>query len=910
MTTFAKAVIAYLDQYRAAQKEGRFISVDPDGDGEKHAIFVSDDGRVNPNGDSTGKWKDYKPETNADENEKPEIKIKNVDLGIKAFEEIPARKNKDGTTRKNSRPDRRLAFGVKKAFKLDPTTGKKTNLDKRGFPIERSVAKFEDAAKEYGFPAEIDPTPQDIAELRKVAKEVQQQVNQERAEIVDAMRQLFADSRHGLSTWQSRARNAQDIRDLENFGIDRIISAQEYSDQEANLLPILATHAGLPPDSTTEDIVLAALQQPLPKPLALAHPDIVEMAGERLMSQGDEEYDEYEDDGRGIFGDYEPEDEPAPFQATSFADAVQHYASRDREKNGRFIAVDPDRDGEKHVIFVTDDGTINPRSKNPGKWKGYKAPKSKETPEAPISLKESKLFTESMEKARRKLQLDYGTEKIGQRGQSTGETRKTLNTYRKRLSTSGKLGDKAKPEEMTQIEYVADQLNDINDKRKQFLNAKNDLGKFLREAKKELSEETFGGASYRLLVKQTYDDLSQRDDSEKLLKYIDKRTNGGEPQAGYKNLLWLGADLSGNTSMFDYLQSDYTASGVLETLQSKHRENVRKAIQKDPSGAKARAYDEYFGAPWYPGNKAETQKAAVKYCKKVDEIKKGDNFRLNASRGRKYKKQANDAVEGMRKPWHKKFVDQSNKLHNDYREAVETMQEIGVKLRKADPDSEQHKQLRQEHEAALKLMDEIKGQNKVLSYEAKTALIDAIQKLPSNRRREPGKGLAISLENTRKQNGRENQALDSAVAWLEAVSGGAISSMNVKVLPTRDRRSFHSGGNIYMNKSQMDLPVLIHELGHAIDYSTNQHRFTKAFEAQAIQKQPTRWTGGGCKNDEVGSKNGFLDNYTGKYYDRPRSSEVMAMGLQRLYHDPVTFASESPDHFNFTVANIRGLLDG
>jgi len=46
-TTFAQRVAAYLDQYKAANPQGgQFISVDPDGDGKKQAIFVTDSGKV------------------------------------------------------------------------------------------------------------------------------------------------------------------------------------------------------------------------------------------------------------------------------------------------------------------------------------------------------------------------------------------------------------------------------------------------------------------------------------------------------------------------------------------------------------------------------------------------------------------------------------------------------------------------------------------------------------------------------------------------------------------------------------------------------------------------------------------------------------------------------------------------
>ena len=82
-------------------------------------------------------------------------------------------------------------------------------------------------------------------------------------------------------------------------------------------------------------------------------------------------------------------------------------------------------------------------------------------------------------------------------------------------------------------------------------------------------------------------------------------------------------------------------------------------------------------------------------------------------------------------------------------------------------------------------------------------------------------------------------------------------------------------------------------------------------DAQAVQKDPTRSLK--LKNSnydphEVASKDGFLTAYTGKFYDSASSTEVISMGLQHLYEDAAEFAEKSPDHFNFMVAALRGLI--
>ena len=47
--------------------------------------------------------------------------------------------------------------------------------------------------------------------------------------------------------------------------------------------------------------------------------------------------------------------------------------------------------------------------------------------------------------------------------------------------------------------------------------------------------------------------------------------------------------------------------------------------------------------------------------------------------------------------------------------------------------------------------------------------------------------------------------------------------------------------------------------------------------------------------------------YTGKKYDHP-SSEVISMGMEFLYMDPVTFARTDPEYFKFIVGILRGDL--
>ena len=74
----------------------------------------------------------------------------------------------------------------------------------------------------------------------------------------------------------------------------------------------------------------------------------------------------------------------------------------------------------------------------------------------------------------------------------------------------------------------------------------------------------------------------------------------------------------------------------------------------------------------------------------------------------------------------------------------------------------------------------------------------------------------------------------------------------------------------------------------------------------------------GYRRDEYCKPDKFFDPYCGKLYTlfggRDRSfvdgtaSEIMSMGLQHLFEDPINFAKEDREYFDFVISNLRGEL--
>jgi hypothetical protein len=122
-----------------------------------------------------------------------------------------------------------------------------------------------------------------------------------------------------------------------------------------------------------------------------------------------------------------------------------------------------------------------------------------------------------------------------------------------------------------------------------------------------------------------------------------------------------------------------------------------------------------------------------------------------------------------------------------------------------------------------------------------------------------------------------------------------------------------------------DPQVVVHEYGHLMETSSPAHlraatEFLERRAGAAVDDKPT-----GTKLSRLQPSRGygdgertwedkFLSPYTGKIYKRSYSgayyaTEITSMGLQNLYRDPAEFAKRDPDHFRFTIAQLRRKQD-
>ena len=154
---------------------------------------------------------------------------------------------------------------------------------------------------------------------------------------------------------------------------------------------------------------------------------------------------------------------------------------------------------------------------------------------------------------------------------------------------------------------------------------------------------------------------------------------------------------------------------------------------------------------------------------------------------------------------------------------------------------------------------------------------------------------------------------ESASTWIAEHTTLTVDRPTPVVRLRKGARAYHQAGHVHLAPED-GVRIAVHELGHAIDHAhpslaTRAIAYREARTAGETARRLRDITGHkGYKLHEIAKCDQFIDCYMGKIYG-PRSSEILSMGLEYMYDDPIGFAQKDPTTFDFILRLMKGLPD-
>ena len=190
---------------------------------------------------------------------------------------------------------------------------------------------------------------------------------------------------------------------------------------------------------------------------------------------------------------------------------------------------------------------------------------------------------------------------------------------------------------------------------------------------------------------------------------------------------------------------------------------------------------------------------------------------------------------------------------------------------------------------------------------------DAIENLDKNIHGSLKKMIAgkkkLSIEN-------KGLYLEKTEEWFDGILDIEIPEFEARKVSGRGRAYASRGMSDKLNSINVNAydteETKIHEIGHIIEFSDPEikKKANDFLEKRTKGDKPKKLrdvTGiKGYGDKEITKEDKFFDPYVGKIY-RSGDTEIVSMGLQRLYEDPVGFAVADPEYFDLIIDIIRGM---
>ena len=140
---------------------------------------------------------------------------------------------------------------------------------------------------------------------------------------------------------------------------------------------------------------------------------------------------------------------------------------------------------------------------------------------------------------------------------------------------------------------------------------------------------------------------------------------------------------------------------------------------------------------------------------------------------------------------------------------------------------------------------------------------------------------------------------------IKAVSKKGKTSTTIK-----GRSDFNPETDILEIAKDNDVTDVVHEVMHWLEKKNekvlNNSLTFLEYRTQGEKPQKLKdLTKINYKDNEISKPDKFFDAYCGKIYNVP-ATEIMSMGLQQIYNNPLEFAEKDREYMSFVISNLRG----
>jgi len=160
------------------------------------------------------------------------------------------------------------------------------------------------------------------------------------------------------------------------------------------------------------------------------------------------------------------------------------------------------------------------------------------------------------------------------------------------------------------------------------------------------------------------------------------------------------------------------------------------------------------------------------------------------------------------------------------------------------------------------------------------------------------------------QRRRHAEGLDE---FSRMVGSGLLDGRTIRITVATDGRAYYLDNAIYLDP---DDPVrtVIHELGHWLEHNNPAIRdairkfYARRTAGDSVESLAQLTGNSSYRADEMTKKDRWLNPYMGKWRAFPggeEGPEILSMGLEWIYNDPLDIARRDPEFFDFIIEVVR-----